>query len=152
MNRVALRRGLRAICTAGVLAAVGASLLASAGCSSTGMHLPGGLWHKAGASTPANDESLTDATPYTPPPPTPRTADTVDSVVASVDGNPITLQDVATFGTAQVKSGSSAGGDAAQAAAPDDPNAKLKALITQQLIQEESQKYASKVDDTDVDR
>jgi peptidyl-prolyl cis-trans isomerase SurA len=35
---------------------------------------------------------------------------------------------------------------------PDDPNAKLKALITQDLIQEESQKYASKVDDSDVDR
>jgi peptidyl-prolyl cis-trans isomerase SurA len=154
MNRVALRRGLRAICTAGVLAAGGGLLLTSAGCSSTGLHMPGSFWpgHKAGAARPANDEAFAGATPYTPPPPTPRTADTVDSVVASVDGNPITLQDVATFGTAQDKGGSSAGGDAGQAAAPDDANAKLKALITQQLIQEESQKYASKVDDTDVDR
>lgn len=150
-----MRRRWRAFCAAGALAASGLAVIGSAGCANTGLHLPGSFWpgHKASAPAPANDESLTAAAPYTPPPPAPRTADTVDSVVASVDGNPITLQDVKTFGTGQGKSAPAVNpaGDA-QGDIPDDPNAKLKALITQQLVQEESQKYAGKVDDGDVDR
>lgn len=138
--------------------AAGALGLGATGCSSSGLHLPGWLWPRktvagqtgaAGASLP--EESLKAAAPYSPPPPPPRTANTVDGVVASVDGNPITLQDVKTFGTGQGKETSDPAGGA-PSAVPDEPNAKLKALITQQLIQEESQKYASKVDDGDVER
>jgi peptidyl-prolyl cis-trans isomerase SurA len=103
----------------------------------------------AAEAAPTQTDSVAGAEPYTPPPAEPRSADTVDSVVASVDGNPITLHDVNSFGT-----GSKAATPTGEAApdVPDDPNAKLKALITQQLIQEESLKYASKVDDSDVDR
>ena len=52
------------------------------------------------------------------------------------------------------KPGGSSAGDQVDPATdvPDDPNSKLKALITQQLMEQESQKYADKVDDGDIDR
>ena len=155
MKKVELRRHLRAFCAVAALAAGGLVVTGSAGCSNAGLHLPGSFWpwQSASAAPAGPDDSLATAAPYTPPSPGPQSADTVDSVVASVDGNPITLQDVRTFGAGKGKSaapGNPAG--EAQADVPDEPNAKLKALITQQLIQEESQKYAGKVDDNDVAR
>jgi peptidyl-prolyl cis-trans isomerase SurA len=160
MEKRELRRGLRALCAAAALAAGALGLAGATGCSSTGLHLPGSFWpRKTAAGQPGvataslPEESLKTAAPYAPPPPPPRTASTIDGVVASVDGNPITLQDVKTFNAGQSKDASAvdpAGG--VQSDVPDEPNAKLKALITQQLIQEESQKYASKVDEGDVDR
>jgi peptidyl-prolyl cis-trans isomerase SurA len=156
MKKVELRRPWQAFCAAATLVLGGWIIMGSAGCSNAGLHLPSSLWPghtgKGSAATNHNDE-LATAAPYTPPPPAPLAADTIDGVVASVDGNPITMQDVKTFGTGQSKSAppSSPGGDAASDV-PDEPNAKLKALITQQLIQEESQKYAGKVDDNDVER
>jgi peptidyl-prolyl cis-trans isomerase SurA len=155
MKKVDMRRRLRALGVVAALAAGGLVVTGSTGCSNAGLHLPGSFWpgHAASATATGHDESLATAAPYAPPAPAPPTADTVDSVVASVDGNPITLQDVKTFGAAKGKSAGSANpsGDA-PSDVPDDPNAKLKALITQQLIQEESQKYAGKVDDNDVER
>ncbi len=156
MKKVELGRRLRAFWAAAALATGGLVVIGSAGCSNAGLHLPGSFWPGHTASAPAaatHDEALATAAPYTPPAPEPPSADTVDSVVASVDGNPITLQDVKTFGTGQGKGAAAANpaGDE-QAEVPDEPNAKLKALITQQLIQEESQKYAGKVDDDDVQR
>ena len=77
----------------------------------------------------------------------------VDSVVASVDGNPITSHDIKDFNpnTATGIGGvTTPGGPAAPA--PDDPNAVLKALITQRLLEEESRKFADKVDDDEIDR
>ena len=152
-----LRRRLRAFCVVAALAAGGLVITGGAGCSSAGLHLPGSFWpgHAAqsAAAASASHDELVGAAPYSPPPAPPRTADTIDSVVASVDGNPITLQDVKTFGTGQGKSASAPGpAGEAQGDVPDEPNAKLKALITQQLIQQESQKYAGRVDDDDVER
>ncbi len=75
----------------------------------------------------------------------------MDSVVASVDGNPITSHDVSTFNPNSAASAQPAGASAPDAL-PDDPNSKLKALIAQQLIDQESQKFSDKVEDSDLDR
>lgn len=133
------------------------SALTLVGCSSSGLHLPSGIFtsgppKKAAASTSSNltvGELPPGAVDYSPPPQAPVNGNTVDSVVANVDGDPITSRDVDTFKAE--KSGDQTGQSTADAV-PDDPEAKLKALITQQLIQDESQKYADKVDDADIDR
>jgi len=141
-------------------AALGAALaLAAAGCSGVKMpfslpHLPRMPWQKAPAapsggpppapSAPISYESLG-------PPATPNSAygSPVDSVVASVDGSPITSYDVKTFNAAQA---GAAAGLAQGGGAPDSPNAVLKSLITQQLLENETRNYADKVDDDDVTR
>jgi peptidyl-prolyl cis-trans isomerase SurA len=74
-------------------------------------------------------------------------AEEIDSVVASVDGDPITSHDLKnpsaiTNGPASPMS----------MGAPDKPEGALKTAIEQKLLQEESQKYASKVTDDEVDR
>ncbi len=71
--------------------------------------------------------------------------------MASVDGNPITSHDVSTFNPNSA-AGAQPVGAPAPDAIPDDPNSKLKALITQQLIDQESQKFSDKVEDSDLDR
>ncbi|HZP44772.1 MAG TPA: peptidylprolyl isomerase [Candidatus Binataceae bacterium] len=85
------------------------------------------------------------AVPYTPPPPPPVDGAVIDSVVASVDGTPVTSQDVASFSTKDPTDNSP------DDASSDDPNAKLKAIIGQQLMASEAEKYASVVSETDVD-
>ncbi len=70
-----------------------------------------------------------------------------DKVVASVDGQPITSYDIETFSALvgrPVKADDIANNPAAKAV--------LKALISQKLLESEVQKYASKVDDAQVDR
>jgi peptidyl-prolyl cis-trans isomerase SurA len=149
------RRRIRSIAIA---ALAGAVMLTggATGCSDTGLHLPPFLWQgknkNAKGSEELSKEALATAAPYAPPTTTSTSADTVDSVVASVDGNPITSQDVKTMSAP--KPGGAGAGDQVNPTTdvPDDPNSKLKALITAQLMEQESQKYADKVDDGDIDR
>jgi peptidyl-prolyl cis-trans isomerase SurA len=68
-------------------------------------------------------------------------------VVASVDGNPITNFDVQNPDAAKLNS--LTGGNPGIGV---DPNSTLKELIAQQLLDEESQKFADRVDEADVDR
>lgn len=76
-----------------------------------------------------------------------RAGEEVDRVVATVDGEPITLDDVRGFAAqtgnalAEADQGSS-----------DTFKAALKALIAEKLLQEEVKKYEDKVDDNQVDR
>lgn len=81
----------------------------------------------------------------------PLEAEEIDSVVASVDGDPITSQDVKTQGAAG--SGSAASGGLGIASGPSsDPEVALKNAIAQRLLEQEADKYASKVDDDEIDR
>ena len=74
-------------------------------------------------------------------------------MVASVDGNPITSHDVTSFNAnAATGMGGLSGPGGAAAPTADDPGSVLKALITQQLLEEESRKFADKIDDDDVAR
>jgi peptidyl-prolyl cis-trans isomerase SurA len=144
----------------GITALVSSALLGGSflGCSDAGLHLPAMLTTGPSKPQPAGDKAsaelpkgeLASAAPYAPPSAVVTNPDTIDSVVASVDGNPITSQDVKMMGA------SKPGGMTAQAidptGIPDDPNSKLKALITQQMMEQESRKYSDKVDDGDVDR
>src|SRR5258708_8002573 len=81
----------------------GACLLAGGvtGCANTGLHLPPFLWQAKNKNAKGGEElskeALATAAPYILPTTTSASADTVDSVVASVDGNPITSQDVRTM-------------------------------------------------------
>lgn len=124
------------------------------GCSNAGIHMPKSLWpgSKPAAPAPAKASAAeaAQAVVYTPAPSLPAGPDTVDSVVASVDGNPITSHDVSTFNPSSANNGQPANAPAPEAI-PDDPNSKLKALITQQLIAEESQKFSDKIEDSDLD-
>ena len=78
-------------------------------------------------------------------------AEEIDSVVASVDGEPITSQDLknpaagAAGGASGMASGLSMG-------TPDSPQGALKNAIEQKLLEQEANKYASKVDEDEVDR
>ena len=135
-----------------------ALMFVAAGCG--GMKLPLGLphlprmpWQKApaapataspppAASAPISYQSASATTPNS------AYGSPVDSVVANVDGNPITSYDVSSFNVAQAASM----GAAQPAGAPDSPHAVLKSLITQQLLTDETQKFAGKVDDDDVNR
>ena len=97
-------------------------------------------------SAPATQPTPVDAEPE-PPPPT--TGDSVDSIVASVDGEPITSHDVKVFSASNAAGAAQGGGGAAPPAA-EDPQAVLKDLIVQRLLQEESQKYADEVTDDEI--
>jgi peptidyl-prolyl cis-trans isomerase SurA len=129
-----------------------------AGCSDEGLHLPAMLTSGPPKPRPAGDktnedlskEALASAAPYAPPPTVSTSPDTIDSMIASVDGNPITTQDLRTVGAAKPGDAQAQGFDPADV--PDDASSKLKALITQQLLDQESQKFSDKVDDADVDR
>jgi peptidyl-prolyl cis-trans isomerase SurA len=77
-------------------------------------------------------------------------AEEIDSVVASVDGDPITSQDVR---SSMANSNSlSPGGLGAGTGPSSDPDVALKNAIAQRMISEEAEKYASKVDDEEIDR
>ncbi len=84
--------------------------------------------------------------PSLPPPPanTDQYGTSVDRVVASVDGSPITKFDIQNPAMNPMTGNNPAHGA--------DPNITLKELIEQQLLDEESQKYADRVDEGDVDR
>ncbi len=74
-------------------------------------------------------------------------AEDVDKIVASVDGDPITMHDVRAFAQS-----------AGKPLPPGDPTSNpifkegLKGLIAQKLLAEEVRKYDDKVDDSQVDK
>ncbi|MGH7932242.1 MAG: peptidylprolyl isomerase [Candidatus Binataceae bacterium] len=77
----------------------------------------------------------------------------INSVVASVDGNPITSRDIQLFKTTNGAAVSGSPGNASGAASTtnlNDSKAVLKALITQQMLQNEAQKYSDRIDDSQV--
>jgi peptidyl-prolyl cis-trans isomerase SurA len=78
-------------------------------------------------------------------------AEEIDSVVASVDGDPITSHDLKNP-TSASSSGMPSGGLAAGMAPSGDLQVALKIAIEQRMLEQETQKYASKVDDDQVDR
>lgn len=138
--------------TAGLIAAVSLALSVG-GCSTintikslrSGAGSPPAPLPYTVVSAPATQPPPVDAEPE-PPPPT--TGDSVDSIVASVDGEPITSHDVKVFGASNAAAAAQAG--AAAPSAPEDPQAVLKELIVQRLLQEESQKYADQVTDDEI--
>jgi peptidyl-prolyl cis-trans isomerase SurA len=150
-RRFALRRSAR-------IAAVSAALAFAAGCGGMKMpfsmpHLPRMPWQKTprppsapppAASAPISYQSSAPATPNS------AYGSPIDSIIANVDGSPITSYDVKTFTAAQP--GAMGGLPQSGGAAPDSPDAVLKALITQQLLDIETQHYADKVDDDDINR
>jgi parvulin-like peptidyl-prolyl isomerase len=77
----------------------------------------------------------------------PTEGDSIDRVVATVDGDPITMRDVIEFAasTGNPVSPDSAGSSEAAKAA-------LKALIESKLLEQEVKKYEDKVDEGEVDR
>src|ERR1700730_3286453 len=79
--------------------------------------------------------------------PRPVSAEEVDKVVASVDGDPITMHDVRTFAE-------SAGRPLPAGDPTSNPTFKegLKGLIAQKLLSEEVKKYDDKIDDAQIDR
>ncbi|MGH7918242.1 MAG: peptidylprolyl isomerase, partial [Candidatus Binataceae bacterium] len=83
---------------------------------------------------------------------------TIDRVVASVDGHPITSHDIHVFKATSGSNLNNGTNHAAGApAAPGFPNvndsrAVLKALITQQMLQDEAQRFADRVNDSEMDR
>ena len=74
-------------------------------------------------------------------------AEPVDKVVASVDGDPITMHDVRVFAE-------SAGKTLPPGDPTGDPNFKegLKGIIAQKLLTEEMKRYDEKIDDDQIDK
>jgi peptidyl-prolyl cis-trans isomerase SurA len=104
----------------------------------------------AAASPPAQVSIATPAAMPTEAPLTvasaPTAGDSIDRVVATVDGDPITMRDVVEFAasTGNPVSADGVGSEAAKAA--------LKALIEAKLLEQEVKKYEDKVDESEVDR
>jgi parvulin-like peptidyl-prolyl isomerase len=136
--------------TAAIAAA--AFLLNVAGCASVRSKLPwaANAQQPQAAATPATAAAVAASPPAsTASAPDPDTyGETVDKVIASVDGDPITIHDV----EATTHQGGLSAMTPPGSAPPTDPEAILKALIEQKLVDDESQRYADKVDDADVDR
>jgi peptidyl-prolyl cis-trans isomerase SurA len=135
----------------GCLSALLALAVGFYGCSSNNLKLAQMLWTrpKPAAPRPSPYAPVPTGQPSLPPPPqnTGQYGDSVDSVVASVDGNPITNFDI--------QNPNGGGMNSLTGNNPPngtDPNSTLKQLIAQQLLDEESQKYADRVDEADVDR
>lgn len=136
----------------GCLSALLALAVGFCGCNSNNLELARLIWRERNRSTapkPSPYAPVPVSQPSLPPPPqnTIQYGDSVDSVVASVDGNPITNFDIHNPDTNKINpltGNNPAGGT--------DPNGMLKQLIAQQLLDEESQKYADRVDEADVDR
>ncbi|HEY1852470.1 MAG TPA: peptidylprolyl isomerase [Candidatus Binataceae bacterium] len=77
-------------------------------------------------------------------------AEEIDSVVASVDGEPITSTDLKNPNAAGGPGGMPASG--ISMGTPESPQGPLKTAIEQKLLEVEASKYASKVDDDEIDR
>src|SRR5215472_9898435 len=135
----------------GCLSALLALAMGFCGCSSNSLKLAKMPWTrtKPVATGPSPYAPVPVGQSSLPPPPqnTGQYGDSVDSVVASVDGNPITNFDIQNPNGGRVNS--LTGNNPAN---ETDPNSALKQLIAQQLLDEESQKYADRVDEADVDR
>ena len=98
-------------------------------------------------ATPAVIERTPAAVPTATAEPLAPRGEAVDRVVATVDGDPITLHDVKSFGAANGRTIDT--DDLA-----DSPTGKdtLKGLIAQKLLEQEVKKYADKVDESQIDR
>jgi peptidyl-prolyl cis-trans isomerase SurA len=125
-----------------------AFMLGLCGCSTNGLHLPF-TQAKVVPARPSPYAPVPLGPPSSPPPPenTTKYGDSVDRVVASVDGNPITNFDIE-----NPSPGGPNSPTGANSAAGMDPNSALKQLIAQQLVEQEAQKYADRVDEGEVDR
>jgi peptidyl-prolyl cis-trans isomerase SurA len=125
-----------------------AFMLGLCGCSTNGLHLPF-TQAKVVPARPSPYAPVPLGPPSSPPPPenTTKYGDSVDRVVASVDGNPITNFDIENPSPSGPNSPTGA-----NSAAGMDPNSALKQLIAQQLVEQEAQKYADRVDEGEVDR
>ncbi len=77
----------------------------------------------------------------------PDAGDSIDRVVATVDGDPITMRDVVEFAASTGNPVSADGAGSSEAA-----KAALKALIEAKLLEQEVKKYEDKVDESEVDR
>ncbi|SRR6266851_4971333 len=121
------------------------------GCSSNSLHLPQLPWtrNKPVATRPSPYAPVPVGPPSAPPPPvnTGEYGDSIDSVIASVDGNPITNFDIQNPDAGGMNS--LTGNNPANGM---DRDSTLKELISQQLLDQEAQKYADRVDEGDVDR
>jgi peptidyl-prolyl cis-trans isomerase SurA len=139
-----------AVRLSGLTALLGLTLAFSA-CSINSLQVPGMPWTKPKAAVTTRQSPYAPVPigpPASPPPPedTAQYGDSVDRVVASVDGNPITKLDLQ---NPPAGANSMAGNNPT---AGMDPDRTLKQLIAQQLLDEESQKYADRVDPSEVDR
>jgi peptidyl-prolyl cis-trans isomerase SurA len=128
-----------------------ASAIGICGCSSQSLHLPQLAqmpWAqtKPAVNRPSPYAPVPIGPPSAPPPPvnTGQYGTSIDRVIASVDGNPITKFDL------HNPSGNSPAG--VNPATGANSSSTLKELIAQQLLDEESQKFADRVDEGDVDR
>jgi peptidyl-prolyl cis-trans isomerase SurA len=134
----------------GGLAALLAAATLFCGCSSNS-HLSHMPWTRTqpAATRPSPYAPVPIGPPASPPPAenTGEYGDSVDRVVASVDGNPITNFDIQNprAGITNPLSGSNP-------PSGTDPSSTLKQLIAQQLLDQEAQKYADRVDEGEVDR
>ncbi|MGH7248370.1 MAG: SurA N-terminal domain-containing protein, partial [Pseudomonadota bacterium] len=108
--------------------------------------------HHLGALTGPNIRSPQTAqtAAISPAPEVPPTASglTIDRVIATVDGNPITMADVEAFSAAAGKPVPAQAGPARNLAI----RKALKATIEERMLEEEVKKYQDKVDDHQVDR
>jgi peptidyl-prolyl cis-trans isomerase SurA len=151
-NTGSLRSGALRVASAQVhLPVLVMAAMALGGCSSNSLHMPTMPWtqSKPVATRPSPYAPVAIGPPLSPPPPenTDQYGDSIDSVVASVDGSPITNYDVQNPGPGTVNS--------VTGSAPSsglDRDSVLKELIAQQLLDQEAQKYADKVDEADVER
>ncbi|WP_331962925.1 peptidylprolyl isomerase [Candidatus Binatus sp.] len=109
----------------------------------------------AGQAKPAPNPAGEAQTDEPPPPPAPVASDeppepstpALDKVVASVDGDPITMREVKDFAAQHgqpIQTDDFASSDAAKAA--------VKALIGEKLLEQEVKKYDDKVDDAQIDK
>jgi parvulin-like peptidyl-prolyl isomerase len=115
---------------------------------------PGNPWPTA-KPTPSPVAAAKTEESEPPPPPAPVVSDeppepstpAVDRIVASVDGDPITMREVKDFAAQRgepLQTDDFASSDAAKAA--------LKALIGEKLLEQEVKKFDDKVDDAQVDK
>ncbi|MBV8773495.1 MAG: peptidylprolyl isomerase [Deltaproteobacteria bacterium] len=148
---VSTRNGASNLATAvGIVPAILIFAIGCCGCTSSNLDLLKLAWKKRGQPVGTRPSPYAPVPIGPPSPPTPQNpteyGQSVDRVVASVDGNPITNFDI-----------HNPGAGAANAAAGNnpaamDPDTTLKQLIAQQLLDQEAQKYADRVDDSEVDR
>lgn len=134
----------------GILPVILIFAIGCCGCSSSNLDLLKLAWKKRGQPVGTRPSPYAPVPIGPPSPPAPENTtqygQSVDRVVASVDGNPITNFDI------QNPSAPAANSATGSNPAGMDPDSTLKQLIAQQLLDQEAQKYADRVDEAEVDR